>query len=442
MKLCVIGTGYVGLVAGAGFAEFGNTVVCCDIDADKIERLNQGEIPIYEPGLETLVERNKDKGRLTFTTDIANAVAGVEMVFMAVGTPMGDDGRADLRALWAAGETLAKALTGFAVIVDKSTVPVGTAEKLEAHMRQFTEVDFTVASNPEFLKEGDAVNDFMKPDRVIIGTSNLQAIEMLRHLYAPFVRTWDRIMTMDRRSAELTKYAANSYLATRISFMNDMAVLCEKMGADVDLVRRGMGSDSRIGRRFLFPGLGYGGSCFPKDVSALLRQAEDVDMQLQLVEATERVNKRQKGLLYEKAKAHFGDLSGKTFAVWGLAFKPQTDDVREAPALVLVQALLDAGATVRGFDPEANDTFAEILADDRMQYATDAYEAVQGADALFLCTEWMEFRRPDFDRIKAAMREAVVFDGRNIYSPRRLTELGFIYHGVGRLIGNGSVADS
>jgi UDPglucose 6-dehydrogenase len=431
----------VGLVAGAGFAEFGNTVVCCDIDAEKIERLNQGEIPIYEPGLGTLVERNKDKGRLTFTTDIASAVAGVEMVFMAVGTPMGDDGRADLRALWAAGETVAKALTRFAVIVDKSTVPVGTAEKLEAHMRQFTEVDFTVASNPEFLKEGDAVNDFMKPDRVIIGTSNLQAIEMLRHLYAPFVRTWDRIMSMDRRSAELTKYAANSYLATRISFMNDMAVLCEKMGADVDLVRRGMGSDGRIGRRFLFPGLGYGGSCFPKDVSALLRQAQDVDMQLQLVEATERVNKRQKGLLFEKAKAHFGDLAGKTFAVWGLAFKPQTDDVREAPALVLVQALLEAGATVRGFDPEANDTFAEALGDDRMQYVDDAYEAVQGADALFLCTEWMEFRRPDFDRIKAAMREAVVFDGRNIYSPRRLTELGFTYHGVGRLIGNGSVAD-
>jgi UDPglucose 6-dehydrogenase len=354
---------------------------------------------------------------------------------------MGEDGRADLRALWAAGETVARALTGFAVIVDKSTVPVGTAEKLEAHMRQFTEVDFTVASNPEFLKEGDAVNDFMKPDRVIIGTENLQAIEMLRHLYAPFVRTWDRIMTMDRRSAELTKYAANSYLANRISFMNDMAVLCEKMGADVDLVRRGMGSDNRIGRRFLFPGLGYGGSCFPKDVSALLRQAQDVDMRLQLVEATERVNKRQKGLLFEKAKAHFKDLSGKTCAVWGLAFKPQTDDVREAPALVLVRALLEAGATVRGFDPEANETFAAALGDDRLQLAGDAYEAVQGADALFLCTEWMEFRRPDFEAVKASMRQPVVFDGRNIYSPRRLTEMGFTYYGIGRLLGNGLSAE-
>jgi len=276
----------------------------------------------------------------------------------------------------------------------------------------------------------------MKPDRVIIGTQNLQALEMLRHLYAPFVRTWDRIMTMDARSAELTKYASNSFLAAKISFMNEIAILCEKMGADVDLVRRGMGADSRIGRRFLFPGLGYGGSCFPKDVQALIRQAEEVDMQLQLIEATERVNNQQKRLMLERAKAHFGDLSGKTFGVWGLAFKPQTDDVREAPALVLAKGLLDAGATVRGFDPEANETFARALGDDRMQYTEDAYEAVKGADALFLCTEWMEFRRPDFDRVKASMKQPVIFDGRNVYSPRHLHELGFTYYGVGRLTGD------
>lgn len=439
MKLCVIGTGYVGLVAGAGFAEFGNTVVCCDIDASKIERLNRGEIPIYEPGLKPLVERNAAKGRLRFTTDILGAVGDVEVVIMAVGTPMGEDGRADLRALLAAGETVARGLTGFAVVVDKSTVPVGTAERLEAHMRQFTDVDFTVASNPEFLKEGDAVNDFMKPDRVIVGTVNLQALEMLRHLYAPFVRTWDRIMTMDRRSAELTKYAANAYLATRISFMNDIAALCERLGADVEMVRRGMGSDERIGRRFLFPGIGYGGSCFPKDVSALLRQAEDVQMELALVAATDRVNQRQKSLLLDKARGHFGELRGRKMAVWGLAFKPQTDDVREAPALVVVRGLLEAGASVVAFDPEANGSFAEALGDPRVRYVTDAYEALAGADALFLCTEWMELRRPDFGRIKDALAQPVVFDGRNIYDPARLRGLGFTYYGVGRLPGEASV---
>ncbi|MDY0002924.1 MAG: UDP-glucose/GDP-mannose dehydrogenase family protein [Polyangia bacterium] len=437
MKLCVIGTGYVGLVAGAGFAEFGNNVVCCDIDAQKIERLDRGEIPIYEPGLKPLVERNAAKGRLRFTTDIQGAVGDVEVVIMAVGTPMGEDGRADLQALFAAGETVARGLRRFAVIVDKSTVPVGTAERLEAHMRTFTDVDFTVASNPEFLKEGDAVNDFMKPDRVIIGASNLQALEMLRHLYAPFVRTWDRIMTMDRRSAELTKYAANAYLATRISFMNDIAALCERLGADVDMVRRGMGSDERIGRRFLFPGIGYGGSCFPKDVSALLRQAEDAQMELALVSAADRVNLRQKSLLLHKARAHFGELKGRRMAVWGLAFKPQTDDVREAPALVVVRGLLEAGAEVVAFDPEANATFAEALGDPRVRYVTDAYEALSGADALFLCTEWQELRRPDFGRMKDALGQPVIFDGRNIYDPARLRALGFTYYGVGRLSGEG-----
>lgn len=437
MKLCVIGTGYVGLVVGAGFAELGNHVTCCDIDEQKIARLNRGEIPIYEPGLASMVERNAAKGRLSFTTDIARAVGEVEAVFMAVGTPMGEDGRADLSALWAAGESVAKALTRFTVVVDKSTVPVGTAERLEAHMRQFTDAELTVASNPEFLKEGDAVSDFMKPDRVILGAEDHRAVEMLRHLYAPFVRTWDRIMTMDRRSAELTKYASNAYLATRISYMNEMARLCEKLGADVDLVRRGMGADSRIGHRFLFPGIGYGGSCFPKDVSALIRQAEDVDLSLQLVQATDRVNQEQKGLLFEKAEAHYGgDLAGKTFAVWGLAFKPQTDDVREAPALVLVRALLGAGAEVRCFDPEANTTFSGVFGPARgVTYTEDAYEALVGADALFLCTEWLEFRRPDFEQIKAALVQPVIFDGRNVYSPHRLHELGFTYYGVGRLTG-------
>jgi UDPglucose 6-dehydrogenase len=318
------------------------------------------------------------------------------------------------------------------VIVDKSTVPVGTADALEREMQALTDQELTVASNPEFLKEGDAVNDFMKPDRVIIGTVHPKALEMLRHLYTPFVRTNDRIMTMDRRSAELTKYAANAYLATRISFINDISALCEKIGADVDLVRRGMGSDHRIGPKFLFPGIGYGGSCFPKDVNALIRQAEDVDMHLALVEATDRINQRQKGLLLGKAVAHFGDLKGKTMAVWGLAFKPRTDDVREAPAQVIIRGLLDAGAVVRAFDPEANETFREALPDAAITYCDNAYDAVKGASALFLCTEWLEFRRPDFERVKELMAEPVVFDGRNFYDPDRLRSLGYQYFGLGR----------
>jgi len=432
MKLCVIGTGYVGLVAGAGFAEFGNTVRCCDIDAEKIRRLNQGEIPIYEPGLKGLVDRNVAKGHLSFTTEIQRSVADVDLVFLAVGTPMGDDGRADLSALFAAGRTVAAGIRGFTVIVDKSTVPVGTADALEKEMQSITDQELTVASNPEFLKEGDAVADFMSPDRVIIGTVHPKALEMLRYIYSPFLRTHDRIMTMDRRSAELTKYAANAYLATRISFINDISLLCEKVGADVDLVRRGMGSDHRIGPKFLFPGIGYGGSCFPKDVNALIHQAEDVDMHLTLVEATDHINQRQKGLLLSKAKAHFGSLSGKTMAVWGLAFKPRTDDVREAPAQVLVAGLLEAGARVRVFDPEANGTFREAMPEAPVEYCDNPYDAVQGASALFLCTEWMEFRRPDFDRVNQLMAEPVIFDGRNIYDPDRLRSGGFTYYGLGR----------
>ncbi len=437
MKLCVIGTGYVGLVAGAGFAQFGNSVTCCDIDTAKIEQLNRGEIPIFEPGLKPLVERNVGKGRLRFTTDIIQSVAEVDLVFMAVGTPMGEDGRADLSALFAAGRSVAAGARGFTVIVDKSTVPVGTADALEKEIQGLTDSEITVASNPEFLKEGDAVNDFMKPDRVIIGSVHPRALDMLRHIYAPFVRTNDRIMTMDRRSAELTKYAANAYLATRISFINDISMLCEKVGADVDLVRRGMGADHRIGPKFLFPGIGYGGSCFPKDVSALIRQAEDADMHLALVEATDRINQRQKGLLLDKARAHFGDLAGKTMGVWGLAFKPQTDDVREAPALVLVAGLLEAGARVRAFDPEANDTFRQAMPAAKVEYCNNAYEAVKGADALFLCTEWMELRRPEFDRVKELMAQPVIFDGRNIYDPERLRTQGFTYFGLGRPSGPG-----
>jgi UDPglucose 6-dehydrogenase len=309
---------------------------------------------------------------------------------------------------------------------------VGTADALEKEMRSITDQELTVASNPEFLKEGDAVNDFMKPDRVIIGTVHPEALEMLRHLYTPFLRVNDRIMTMDRRSAELTKYAANAYLATRISFINDISLLCEKLGADVDLVRRGMGSDNRIGPKFLFPGIGYGGSCFPKDVNALIRQAEDVDMHLALVEATDRINQRQKELMLGKAKAHFGDLSGKTMAVWGLAFKPRTDDVREAPAQVIVRGLLEAGATVRAFDPEANDAFRKAMPGAAIEYCNNAYDAVQGASALFLCTEWLELRRPNFKRVKQLMAEPVVFDGRNIYGPKHLRGLGFTYYGLGR----------
>jgi UDPglucose 6-dehydrogenase len=360
-------------------------------------------------------------------------VAEAEVVFMAVGTPMGDDGNADLRYLFDAARTVAKAIKGFTVIVDKSTVPVGTADEVERIMRELTPHEVTVASNPEFLKEGDALADFMKPDRVIIGTTHPRALKMLRNLYAPFVRTKDRILEMDRRSAELTKYASNAYLATRISFVNDIARLCEKIGADVDLVRRGMGSDSRIGPKFLFPGIGYGGSCFPKDVSALLRQAERVDMHLQIVDATERINALQKSVLLDKARAHFGSLKGKTIAVWGLAFKPQTDDVREAPALVLIRGLLAEGAKVQAFDPVAVETFKVALGPSAVTYAASDYEALPGADALFLCTEWPEFRRPDFDRIKSLLKTPVVFDGRNVWDPALLREMGFTYAGIGRL---------
>jgi UDPglucose 6-dehydrogenase len=432
MRLAVLGSSYVGLVAGAGFADFGNDVVCVDIDADKVARLARGELPIYEPGLQPLVARNLDEGRLSFTTDIAGAVGGADVVFIAVGTPSAHDGSADLSQVLAAAEAIGRGLTGFTVVVTKSTVPVGTAEKIKAAIARATTQPFAVGSNPEFLKEGDAVNDFMKPDRIILGSDDPRAIDVLRHLYAPFVRTNDRILTMDARSAELTKYASNAYLATRISFINDMANLCERVGADVEMVRRGMGMDPRIGPKFLFPGVGYGGSCFPKDVRAAMATARAQDGSLEILEAVDRVNERQKGLLGDKIVRHFGgSLADKIIAVWGLAFKPGTDDVREAPALTVIERLLGAGARVHAHDPVANQSARKILGD-RVRYFDHNYDAAEGADALALCTEWHQFRRPNFKRLLERMRGAHLFDGRNVWEPQEARALGFTYQGIGR----------
>ncbi len=432
MQIAVVGTGYVGLVAGAGFADFGNDVACVDVDAGKIARLLRGEVPIYEPGLDTLIAANSKAGRLRFSTDVAGAIRAAEVVFIAVGTPMAADGSADLSAVFAVGETVGKNLDGFKVVATKSTVPVGTADRLKKIIGELSTHEFGVASNPEFLKEGDAVADFMKPDRVIIGSDHPRAREVLRHLYAPFVRTQDRIHVMDPRSAELTKYAANALLATRISFMNDLALLAEKLGADIELVRKGVGSDSRIGPKFLFAGPGFGGSCFPKDLSALGYTGDSVDHALELVRATERINARQKKVLGDKIAAYFkGKLEGRTVAVWGLAFKPQTDDIREAPALTLVDDLLAAGARVRAHDPQAAAN-VRALYGDRVTLCDGMYEAVEGADALALVTEWHEYRRPDFPRLKRLLREPAMFDGRNCWEPEELRALGFFYAGIGR----------
>ena len=432
MKMCVIGTGYVGLVAGAGFSDMGNDVVCCDIDREKIDGLNQGQIPIYEPGLDKLVARNSAEGRLTFTTDIAGGVAGAEVILLAVGTPPGPDGSADLKHIFKAAETVGSALTGWAVLVTKSTVPVGTGDKIEALVRKHTKHEFAVASNPEFLKEGDAVNDFMKPDRVIVGAEDKRAIETLRALYAPFTRTSDRMMVMDRRSAELTKYAANSMLATRISFMNDLSNLCELLGADIELVRRGMGSDARIGPKFLFAGPGFGGSCFPKDLRAAISTGRDVGYKLEILNAVVAVNERQKKKMGEKIIAHFGgSLAGKRIAVWGLAFKPGTDDIREAPALTLIEQLLAAGASVSATDQVAIEGVRKVFGD-RVEFETSNYACAQGADALALVTEWHEYRRPSFDRLKTLLRQPVLFDGRNVWNPAELRAAGFTYYGMGR----------
>jgi len=432
MKICVIGTGYVGLVAGAGFADMGNDVTCCDLDKSKIDGLNRGELPIYEPGLDKLVETNAAEGRLLFTTDVAKGVAGADIILLAVGTPPGPDGSANLQYIFKAAEDVADALTGWAVVVTKSTVPVGTGDKIEARMKPRTKHEFAVASNPEFLKEGDAVSDFMKPDRVIVGAEDKRAIDSLRNLYAPFTRTSDRMLVMDRRSAELTKYAANSMLATRISFMNDLSNLCEILGCDIELVRKGMGTDVRIGPKFLYAGAGFGGSCFPKDLKACITTGREVGYDLKILDAVVEVNEKQKQILGRKVLKHFSnDLRGKKIALWGLAFKPGTDDIREAPALVLVEQLLAAGAEVVATDPVAMPAVRKQIGD-RIRYEESNYDTAQGADALVLVTEWNEFRRPSFDRLKKIMRQPVIFDGRNIWNPAEVRAAGFTYSGIGR----------
>ncbi len=433
MKIAVVGTGYVGLVTGTCFAETGNEVICVDIDADKVERMRNGEVPIYEPDLDVLFERNQRQGRLQFTTDLRSAVDHAEIIFLALPTPPGADGQADLKYILGVAEDLSKMITSYSVIVDKSTVPVGTAERVHAALAEHLREDlFDVVSNPEFLREGVAVDDFLKPDRVVIGTESERAEELMRRLYEPFVRSGNPIIFMDVRSAEMTKYAANSYLATRISFMNEIANLCEKAGADVDAVRRGMGSDTRIGKRFLFPGVGYGGSCFPKDVQALAHTAGEHDYDFRILKAVMSVNTDQRFRIADKLENYFGaDLKGKTIALWGLAFKPNTDDIREAPALYTIDRLLAAGANIRAFDPEAMEN-VKALYGDKVVFCEDQYEALQGADALGIMTEWSVFRTPDFARMKEQMNSPVIFDGRNLYDLRRMVEAGFYYDSIGR----------
>jgi len=433
MQVCVIGTGYVGLVAGAAFADFGNDVHCVDIDESKIQKLWKGEIPIYEPGLDVMVARNVEKKRLVFSTNLPEAVKNVQVVFLAVGTPQGDDGNADLGALKGAAEVVAKNINGFTVIVDKSTVPVGTADVIQDIFNRNSKFEAVVVSNPEFLKEGDAINDFMRPERVVIGTNDERARRVMHELYQPFVRSRERIIDMDTRSAELTKYASNAMLATRISFMNNIARLCEIVGADVELVRKGMGSDSRIGPKFLYAGTGYGGSCFPKDISALLYLSHQKDQFLDVVEATSASNDKQKRVLVEKMEHHFGDLKGKVIAVLGLAFKPNTDDIREAPAKVIVELLQQKGAVVRAYDPVAMDNFRALYpAGEGRTYFDNLYDTVDGADATCLVTEWHEFQRPDFARIRKIMRGNALFDGRNVWNTQEVRENGFYYEGIGR----------
>jgi UDPglucose 6-dehydrogenase len=431
MRIAVIGTGYVGLVAGTCFAETGNTVTCVDKDQAKIDTLLRGELPIYEPGLLELVQRNVAEERLRFSTDLETAVKESLVCFIAVGTPPGEDGSSDLTHVLSVAEAIGKCMNGYKVIVDKSTVPVGTARKVAEVVAAKTSESFDVVSNPEFLKEGAAIEDFLKPDRVVIGCDDPRVAEIMKELYAPFVRTGNPILIMDVESAELTKYAANAMLATRISFMNEIALLCERVGAKVDGVRKGIGLDRRIGPSFLFPGAGYGGSCFPKDIKALLHTAEAHGIELHILRTVEKVNEAQKRLLVEKLKTHYAnDIAGKTIAVWGLSFKPRTDDMREAPAITVIELLLEAGATVRASDPVAMEVARKIFGD-RITYHHKNYDALQGADALLLLTEWNEFRYPDFELMKATMKEPIVFDGRNILNRRRLEETGFTYYGIG-----------
>lgn len=439
MKLAVIGTGYVGLTSGACFADMGSNVICVDKDEAKIEQLKQGIIPIYEPGLESMVLRNMEAGRLQFRTDLRSTVEESLIIFIAVGTPPDEDGSADLSHVLTAAEEIAGFMNEYKVIVDKSTVPVGTGDLVRAHIQAVLDargVDFSfdIVSNPEFLKEGAAVDDFMRPDRVVIGTSSEKAAQIMRTLYAPFCRTHDRVLVMSLRSAEMTKYAANALLATKISFINEISRLCDAYQADVEEVRNGIGSDTRIGYKFIYPGVGYGGSCFPKDIKALIHMARQVGYDSEILKAVESVNNTQKSILISKVKKHFGnDLHGKTFAIWGLAFKPQTDDMREAPALIIIKSLLSLGARIKAYDPVAMPEARKVLGDNpAITLCANEYEALMDADAMLLITEWRQFRYPDFSRMKSMMKQPVIYDGRNQYDPRQVRELGFSYYAIGR----------
>jgi UDPglucose 6-dehydrogenase len=431
MRIAVVGTGYVGLVVGACLAENGNSVICVDKDEEKIGALLAGEIPIYEPGLDELVSRNVKEERLSFTSDLPASVRRSDIVFIAVGTPQDEDGSADLRHVLAVAEQIGRSMNGHKVIVNKSTVPVGTAAKVREVVAKVSTHPFAVVSNPEFLKEGAALEDFLKPDRVVIGTDDPRIEALMRELYEPFVRTGNPVLVMDHASAELTKYAANAMLAARISFMNEMAGLCERLGGDVRNVRRGVGTDTRIGTSFLFPGIGYGGSCFPKDVKALIRMGAAAGLEMTLVRAVDGVNEAQKLVLLPRLREFLGTLAGKVVALWGLAFKPRTDDMREAPAVALIQALLKEGAQVRAYDPKAIPAAKQVFGD-RVTFTARSYDAVEGADALVVATEWNEFREPDFGRIREHMRRPAIFDGRNLYNPQTLRDLGFHYEGIGR----------
>lgn len=432
MKIAVVGTGYVGLVTGTCLAETGNEVICVDINEEKVNKMRNGIIPIYEPHLDALFERNIKDGRLSFTTDLSAAIKDAKIIFLALPTPPGEDGSADLSYILGVADHLGKLLTDYKVIVDKSTVPVGTAEKVRNAVAKNYKGEFDVVSNPEFLREGFAVDDFLKPDRVVIGASSERARKLMGDLYKPYVRSGNPIIFMDEKSAELTKYAANAFLATKITFMNEIANICERVGADVDMVRIGIGSDDRIGKRFLFPGIGYGGSCFPKDVQAIHKSANEVDYDFRILDAVMEVNEKQKTIIIPKIKKYFNnDLKGKHFALWGLAFKPDTDDIREAPALYLIKELIGAGATVTAFDPEGMENVKKLIGD-KINYAKDQYEALLGADALIIATEWSVFRTPDFDKLSSTLKSKVVFDGRNLYDLPMMKEMGYYYESIGR----------
>ena len=432
MKIAVVGTGYVGLVTGTCLAETGNNVICVDINEAKVKKMQDGQVPIYEPGLDLLFHRNIEQGRLHFTTNLAEAIEEAQIIFMALPTPPGGDGAADLSYILGAAKDISKLIKDYKIIVNKSTVPVGTADKVRAVFTENTEVEVDVVSNPEFLREGVAVDDFMKPDRVVLGTKSERAKKLMTDLYGPYVRQGNPILFMDERSSELTKYAANSFLATKITFMNEIANLCELVGADVDAVRRGIGSDDRIGKRFLFPGIGYGGSCFPKDVQALVKAADENVYDFQILKSVMEVNERQKTILVDKLLKYYkNDIQGKHFALWGLAFKPETDDIREAPALYIIDALVKNGATVTVFDPEGIENVRNLIGD-KVNYATNQYDALENADALLIATEWSVFRNPDFEKIEATLKNKVIFDGRNLYDLEKMIDLGYYYNSIGR----------